>query len=258
MGEPSNIRRAPHDKNNPYFMLGRYAIEDTRLGMKALAIHTYLMSKPDDWNVNTKQLMKRFNCGVTAVRTALRELRECDYLEDVIKKSKKTGRITAKYTLIHERAPMNQVFRHMGSLIDGKQDDIVSNVTTVNSINEVISLSPDGDDKDATSQRDMFGVVQKITGADAKLMASRIGKCAKQLIEAGYTIEMMQRFGKDVWQHDWRWQRSMARPTFAQLLAEVGKLKHGRTETIPDEERRFYMSIDPNTGEKHYSEVPRD
>ena len=235
-------------------MLARHAIDDTRLSLKALAIHTYLMSKPDTWNVNVKQLAKRFDCGATMVRTALRELREYGYVENVIEQSKETGRITGRHVLVHEESSVIQETRNTGNPNYGKVTDIVSNVVVVSNVKvesnvndcDVPSQTPE---KPNSEHKEMFGIIQNITAADAKLQASRIGKCARELIDAGYTVEMMKRFGTDVWARDWRWEKNRQRPTFDDITKNVGKLKQGRSPDLTQGDTT-YTIVDRVTGKE--------
>ena len=113
------IIRHQHNKDNPYFMLNRAACDDGRLSIKALGLHTYLMSKPDGWKVNVRQLMRRFECGESMIRTCLKELRVLGYTE--IKETRdKKGRIEDRELLVHETPTVK-------NLKLGEETDIVIN-----------------------------------------------------------------------------------------------------------------------------------
>jgi hypothetical protein len=79
--------------------------------------------------------------------------------------------------------------------------------------------------EDEQQRRAMFGKVADICGLDMKLKASRIGKTVKNLINAGYTLEDLERFGKEIWLYDWRWNKHRQRPSLAVLEEEIGKLR---------------------------------
>lgn len=96
------IIRTVHDKNNPYFMLNRSAAEDKRLSYKAVGIHTYLMSKPDDWTIRETDLAARHTEGTAAVRSGLRELRMAGYTQATRIRDKKTGRVIGSEIHIYE------------------------------------------------------------------------------------------------------------------------------------------------------------
>jgi hypothetical protein len=53
--------------------------DDDRLSFKALGILTYLLSRPDDWRPNYRQLMKTHTDGEVSVRAGLTELEEAGY-----------------------------------------------------------------------------------------------------------------------------------------------------------------------------------
>ena len=69
-----SIIRVKHNKENPYFMLNRAAVNDDRLSFKAVGILTYLLSKPDNWVVREDDLAARHTEGTHAVRSGLKEL----------------------------------------------------------------------------------------------------------------------------------------------------------------------------------------
>jgi hypothetical protein len=84
------IYRTIKDATNPYFMLNRAAVNDNRLGYKALGIHTYLMSKPDHWEANEADITNRHSDGKAAVRSGVQELLQYGYMTRVqIRKGKK-------------------------------------------------------------------------------------------------------------------------------------------------------------------------
>lgn len=84
-----NIRTV-HNKSNPYFQLNRSAVEDKRLSYKAVGIHTYLMSKPDNWEANETDITARHTDGRSAIRSGIKELIEFGYMVRVqIRKDKK-------------------------------------------------------------------------------------------------------------------------------------------------------------------------
>ena len=72
--------RVSKNKDNPYVMINKVAIEDTNLSWKAKGIFAYLMSKPDDWKCQKEDLVKNSSDGEASVRSGLRELRKYGYL----------------------------------------------------------------------------------------------------------------------------------------------------------------------------------
>lgn len=54
-------------------------INDKRLSFKARGLLIYLLSKPQHWQVSSKQLAGASPQGITAIRSAMKELVTCGY-----------------------------------------------------------------------------------------------------------------------------------------------------------------------------------
>jgi len=76
----SNTIIRTNKRENPYVMIDKYGLNDERISWKAKGLLAYLLSKPDDWQVYERDLIKRSTDGRDAVRTALRELETYGYL----------------------------------------------------------------------------------------------------------------------------------------------------------------------------------
>jgi hypothetical protein len=77
----SGIIRTRRDRNNPYTMVNKAAFEDERLTWEARGILAYLLTKPDDWQVRTNDLLKRApKCGLDKLTRILKELEVAGYL----------------------------------------------------------------------------------------------------------------------------------------------------------------------------------
>ncbi len=74
------IFRTVHNRENPYFQLNRAAVNDERLSYKAIGIHAYLMSKPDNWEANEADIISRHTEGREAVRSGVKELLDLGYM----------------------------------------------------------------------------------------------------------------------------------------------------------------------------------
>ena len=74
------IIRVKKDKDNPYFMMNRTAMEDENLSFKSKGIFSYLMSKPDDWKCQVEDLKKHAKDGRDSIYAGLKELRKFGYL----------------------------------------------------------------------------------------------------------------------------------------------------------------------------------
>lgn len=80
-------------KDSNYVVLNRTAANDERLSYKAVGIHTYLMGKPDYWEGNETDIVRRHSDGRAAVRSGIEELIEHGYLTRVrvVEKGKVIG-----------------------------------------------------------------------------------------------------------------------------------------------------------------------
>lgn len=73
------IFRAPHDSENPYFLMRRDTAQDSRLSFEARGLLAYLLSKPGDWVITRADLMREGNCGRDRVVKLLKELVQHGY-----------------------------------------------------------------------------------------------------------------------------------------------------------------------------------
>lgn len=68
-------------KENPFVMLDKRPLDDVRLSWEAKGLHSYLMSKPDDWTVNVRHLIKQSRNGRDATYRIVNELILAGYIE---------------------------------------------------------------------------------------------------------------------------------------------------------------------------------
>lgn len=104
------IVRAVKDKNNPYYVKNRRAVEDVRLSWKAKGIHDYLMSKPDHWNANINELTKASTDGMAAVRSGVQELIDFGYMARVRVVDEETKRVERWELHTYETPELNPHF----------------------------------------------------------------------------------------------------------------------------------------------------
>jgi|GEM_PF-1897441 len=68
------------EKNRNYTMISNEAMRDTRLSFGARGLLVYLLSLPDDWEINTAHLIKQSSLGRDGIKRLLGELEVCGYL----------------------------------------------------------------------------------------------------------------------------------------------------------------------------------
>ena len=95
------IRIAKRDM--PYVMIDREQIQRDDLSWKAKGLYAYLLSLPDHWAINTRDLTTRASDGETVVRSALKELRSKGFIETVPNVRDKNGHLGGSETLFFER-----------------------------------------------------------------------------------------------------------------------------------------------------------
>lgn len=98
----NHIIRTVKNRNNPYVMIDKTCLEDTRLSWKAKGLLAYLLSRPDDWEVRVKDLINRSRDGRDSVYAGLSELEKAGYLERTVIRDDK-GRIVKWVSMVYER-----------------------------------------------------------------------------------------------------------------------------------------------------------
>jgi len=91
-GKPATIYRTVKNKDNPYVMIDRRPVDNKELSFKAKGILTYLMSRPDGWEVSVADLVKHSTDGESSIRSGLKELKDAGHMKYTT--SRNEGRIT--------------------------------------------------------------------------------------------------------------------------------------------------------------------
>jgi len=134
-GRPPTIFRVIHDKDNPYVMVNTTPILNVCLSWKAKGILTYLMSRPDGWEVSVADLVKRSVDGKASVRAGLKELRDAGHMRYTV--SRDEGRITGWNIEVYE-LPQD------GPKDDQPTDEIIDEAETPQVGDTTIRLSVSG------------------------------------------------------------------------------------------------------------------
>ena len=79
-GRQSTIFRVKQREDFPYVITDRRPIENVTLSYKAKGILTYLLSRPDGWEVNVPDLVNHGKEGASAIRSGLKELRDAHHV----------------------------------------------------------------------------------------------------------------------------------------------------------------------------------
>ena len=69
------------NKTNNYTVMSNYHLRDTRLSLKAVGLLSKILSFPDNWDYSITGLVAICKENETAVKNALKELKEFGYLK---------------------------------------------------------------------------------------------------------------------------------------------------------------------------------
>jgi hypothetical protein len=105
-----------------YFILHRSACNDRRLSIEALGLHTWMMSRPDNWEFSVAGMVASRKDGEVHIRTALNELKEHGYVRHYRERNEK-GQLGKAVILVLETPDVeipNQVIPNLGNANQGK------------------------------------------------------------------------------------------------------------------------------------------
>lgn len=89
------------NKNKNYTVMSNYHLKDKKLSFKAKGLLSYMLSLPDDWDYSINGLCTAGKDNTSAIRSALKELKENNYLivNKLMPNETKTGRIEVEYII---------------------------------------------------------------------------------------------------------------------------------------------------------------
>lgn len=68
------------NKNKEFMTMSTYHLKDKKLSLKAKGLLSVMLSLPEDWNCSVSSLVAISKENETAIKTALNELKETNYL----------------------------------------------------------------------------------------------------------------------------------------------------------------------------------
>ena len=149
------IIRAIHDKDHPYTVISNALVNDQSLSLNALAVMTYLISKPHDWRVRADDIQRRFQISRGKVYGILDELMERGYLSrEIIRQG---GRVKeCRYTVMEHPVP---------ALPDTDSplpdSPLIENQLVVNQHNDKVITLPSNEIKKERERRKEFSLKDK-------------------------------------------------------------------------------------------------
>lgn len=151
-------------RENPFAMIDRAALEDSRLSFKARGILAYLLSKPESWEVSLEQLVSASDKdGVDSIRAAFKEFKQYGYA--VLKTRRgQGGKVVGKFWDVYE-VPTWEDHRHRENTDDGKTPTTEKNLRRGKT---VIGKTPMISNKELVSNIEKEEVINTHTHAPAK------------------------------------------------------------------------------------------
>lgn len=113
------IRVEKHTKK--FVVINKNFLEDKRISFKAKGILTYLLSKPDNWQVMTSELIEASSDGEAAVRSALKELEKYGYYKKYPVRTENGTKIDHWESLVYE-SPQDEA-PEQSKAAENKADD---------------------------------------------------------------------------------------------------------------------------------------
>lgn len=98
-----------HKRDNPFVQLDKTFIGGDQLSLKATGLLTYILSKPDSWQIYMKDIQNQFKDGETSIRGAMKELIEAGYVHRWRERDE-NGRLASYVYEVYERPEFNDKF----------------------------------------------------------------------------------------------------------------------------------------------------
>lgn len=74
------IIRSEKTKQNPYVMVNKHFVNNKALSCRAKSLLLYLLSLPDDWCINERELQSHFTDGRASISSGIKELISAGYI----------------------------------------------------------------------------------------------------------------------------------------------------------------------------------
>lgn len=139
-GRPQTIYRVMKSAENPYVMIDRRPIDNPLLSFKAKGILTYLMSRPDGWEVSIPDLIAHAKDGEDGVRAGMKELKDAGHVKYTC--SREQGRITGWLIEVFEVPHREKPDVALPDVVNPTQ--VLSTLSNTELSNTDLNHAPDG------------------------------------------------------------------------------------------------------------------
>lgn len=110
------------EKTNNFSIIHNGFLRRDDLSWKSKGILTYILSLPDDWNINLNEIMRHATEGEKAFRSGWKELTDAGYVERYAVRDDVTKKITHWETVVKENVDITMNKPHTQNLHVGKVD----------------------------------------------------------------------------------------------------------------------------------------
>lgn len=100
MGNTDNSYFIREKKDHDYTVMNNTFLKDITLSWKAKGLFAYILSLPDNWKIHQNELITHGADGITAFRSAVKELKEHGYIK--MNKKSINGRFIYEYLVIEK------------------------------------------------------------------------------------------------------------------------------------------------------------
>lgn len=114
-----SIYRITKNPDNPYVMVNKGFVNNPQLSWKAKGILLYLLSKPDDWKVYHKDIIKHSTDGRDSVTSGIAELVKYGYIIRHLRREEGTGKLKGYDYDVYE-VPTGNGLSGNGLSVNGK------------------------------------------------------------------------------------------------------------------------------------------
>ena len=132
------------EKQRNFVAIDKTCLEDDRLSFKAKGLHSYLMSRPDNWKPILEQLSTVSKDKQASVRAGMKELEDCGYI--IRRPVKDNGKIVEWEHIVYEKPQKPSLSPQVGfpqvEIPQVENRRLISNEVINNDLisNEVINL----------------------------------------------------------------------------------------------------------------------
>lgn len=119
----NTIIRVQKNRQNPYVMIRNALFEDPTMSWKAKGLLGYILSRPDDWQINVRDLARRSTDGRDSVYAALRELKARGYIQETIQRHARGYIVAREYVVFEEPQLVPEKPDQVSTALDREKPD---------------------------------------------------------------------------------------------------------------------------------------